>query len=847
MAELRCPVCGQPNPAGTKTCQFCGTSLNLPAASSAAAAPLRPGDEPVKKNTAEFEKVNLPSSQKQTIHPGEEPTKKNTAELERALPSWLRALRDKSDVSPTEPAAPPTKESQTSAPEESPAPPPLGPVPEWLSGLGSAAAGEQEIPDWLSSLRSKGGMEADEPAAPSAPDQDAKQDTRATPGGKPQPAPVQPPPAPQPPPANEEGLPVWLQNLQNEGSKLVEETPGPPPDNQDVSDWLSKLPPAPSEAQATPAEELPDWLKKLKDQTTPAEGEATPPSASTAELTPEWLARLQAEAETQTEAASAAAAKQEEIPEWLSKLETKAGTGVTAPAAPAFSEAPPVSPAELTGPPPDWLSKLQAGIAAASEAEEKKQEFEVAPQPPPESPPSEPLPDWLSGIQPTTPPPGETPALIIAREDQMPPSAGEAAFSMETPDWLSKLKPEQAREEQPQAAPGTPEEGQPPESLEPGELPSWVQAMRPVEAVVAEAKAAPPAESPVAEQNGPLAGLSGVLPAVPGMGPLRKPPAYATKLQASEAQQRYADSLEKLVHAETIPQPAPSTLRISSHLLRWLLVLLLFVAVGAPIVTGVQVVPTATLPPVEEVQATYTLIAQLPPNSPVLVVFDYEPALSGELEAAEENVVGQLVTAHALLTLISTSPTGPALAEHFLQTTLPGAKLQSGQAYVNLGYLAGGPTGILDFASWPSKAAPFAWSTDPKVDGYNAWAMPPLQGVVAISDFKAIFVLTDSADTGRNWIEQAGPFLGGTPMLMVISAQAEPMMRPYFDSGQLKGLVTGLAGGKAYEQSVQHPGLGQAYWNPFSTGLLMAEISLLVGGIWSAVLAWRERKRLEEA
>jgi hypothetical protein len=124
--------------------------------------------------------------------------------------------------------------------------------------------------------------------------------------------------------------------------------------------------------------------------------------------------------------------------------------------------------------------------------------------------------------------------------------------------------------------------------------------------------------------------------------------------------------------------------------------------------------------------------------------------------------------------------------------------------------------------------------------------MPPLQGITSISDFKAVFVLTDSADTGRNWIEQAGPSLGSTPMLMVISAQAEPMMRPYFDSGQLKGLVTGLAGGKAYEQAVQRPGLGQTYWNPFSTGLSMAEIILLVGGIWSAVLAWRERKRREE-
>jgi hypothetical protein len=588
---------------------------------------------------------------------------------------------------------------------------------------------------------------------------------------------------------------------------------------------------------------LPDWLKELKEQA--AETEASQPPAPAAELTPEWLTRIQAEAEIQEEAARSAAAKHEDIPDWLSKLETKAGTGATAPASPAFSGEPPVTPTELNGPPPDWLSRLQADVAAASDAQEKKEEFEPAPEPPPESLPAAPLPDWLSGIQPTVPPAGGTPALIIGQEGKVPPSAGEAAFSMETPDWLSKLKPEQGRQESPQPIPSAQEE-QPSESLEPGDLPSWVQAMRPVEAVVSEAKAVSPTEGQVTEQHGPLAGLRGVLPAVPGLGPLRKPPAYTTKLQASETQQRYADSLEKLVYAENTPRAVRSTLRISSHLLRWIIVVLLFLAVGLPIVTGAQFVPTTTLPPPEEVQATYTLIGQLAPDSPVLVAFDYEPGLSGELEAATENVVGQLISAKALLTFISTSPTGPALAEHFLQTTQPAGRLQSGQTYVNLGYLAGGPTGILNFASWPAKAAPFAWSTDPSVDGYNAWVMPPLQGVVNLSDFKAIFVLTDSADTGRNWIEQAGPSLGSTPMLMVISAQAEPMMRPYYDSGQLKGLVTGLAGGKAYEQALQHSGLGQAYWNSFSTGLLMAEILILVGGAWSAFLAWREHKRKEE-
>lgn len=99
--------------------------------------------------------------------------------------------------------------------------------------------------------------------------------------------------------------------------------------------------------------------------------------------------------------------------------------------------------------------------------------------------------------------------------------------------------------------------------------------------------------------------------------------------------------------------------------------------------------------------------------------------------------------------------------------------------------------------------------------------------------------MTDSADTARVWIEQAGPMLGNTPMAMVISAQAEPMVRPYLDSGQIKGLVTGLAGGKAYEQSLQRPGLGSIYWNAFSAGLCSAELLIGIGGLLGILAAWR--------
>jgi hypothetical protein len=532
------------------------------------------------------------------------------------------------------------------------------------------------------------------------------------------------------------------------------------------------------------------------------------------------------------------AATGESLPVWLSDLEAKTGPESTAPAPIFNSELPPSSAARDET--PDWLSQFQADVSAAEEQEAKKEQFEVAPPPPAKVKGTGPLPDWLAGINRTTTPSDRTPALIANDEDTAPEEKDDAAFSMETPEWLSRLKPEKAEE----ITSGGDAEISTPENLEVSELPSWVQAMRPVESVVAEAKATLQEDAQVTELSGPLAGLHGVLPVSPGLGLLRKPPAYPTILQVTDSQQRYAAAFERLISSETQPQAAKRGRLVSNRLWRWLIAGLLILAVGLPLSTRIPVTPASKLQPPEVLNA-FTLIGSLPSNAPVLVVFAYDPALSGELEAAASPLMDHLLLQGPRLALISTNPTGPALAERFLHDTsasplVAGHNYLAGQQYVNLGYLAGGSSGVLYFAISPAEAAPFT------MDDQQAWQLPPLQGIQKLSDFAAIIVLTDNADSGRVWIEQTGSTIGNTAMLMVISAQAEPMILPYYDSGQIKGLVTGLAGGEAYGQTFVRPdaqtGLAQSYWNSFSAGTLVAELLIVVGALWSAVTGWRTHR-----
>ncbi len=889
MAEIRCPQCGKPNPKELEECQFCGARIKPTLASTPIdSQPIKAGEEPIKRDTSEFEKVKPPAEG--PIRPGEAPTKKNTAELERALPSWLQSLRKgeepAGEIAGSTPGIdmPAASQSGTSTGTSD---------LDWLAGLGQQAASEEseEVPDWLASLRGGNPTPAEPDTTPDAniPVEEADwmkslgNELRA--GAQEPGEPALAASASNVPPASSEDFPDWLKGLQEESASSSQ--PAAPQESGDMPSWLSDLPGEPAAqtpveppVSPTPAEELPDWLDQFKDKTTapapepaadadstpdwlaglsstgiaiPAaaeslpEAEAAPSSGleSTGEM-PDWLNQLKqkaSEPETAsgsepdwlnsfgTEPGTPTSAPGESTPEWLSNLEQKSGAGSGTPAAVFGGEI--VDGGAVPGEAPDWLSKLQADMSAAQQAEEQQEEFEVAP---PVKKDTGPLPDWLSGIETTEAAASAAPALIVGDESNASGQEGEAAFAMETPDWLSKLKPEE-REKAAQAEPETAGE----ENLEAAELPSWVQAMRPVEAVVsAEPKTTPLEEvgGPV-EQSGPLAGLQGVLPAAPGLGPLRKPPAYSIKLQVTENQQKYAAYLERLVSQETQAKGPGAARLASSRLWRWLITALLFAVVLLSLLTGVPSMPESGLQPPEMVDA-FTAVGNLAPDSAVLVVFDYDPALFGELEAAAAPVIDHLLVQGPRLAIISTSPTGPALAEQFLLETQASHQYKRGVQYVDLGYLAGGPTGVLGFASNPRATS--------GADG--DWDLPPLANVDELSDFALIIILTDNADTGRVWIEQTRAaidndtpaYTDDTPILMAISAQAEPMLLPYYDSGQVQGIVTGLVGGKTYEETRDQSGLASGYWGAFSMATTAAVLLITGGAVWGALTSARARK-----
>jgi hypothetical protein len=217
---------------------------------------------------------------------------------------------------------------------------------------------------------------------------------------------------------------------------------------------------------------------------------------------------------------------------------------------------------------------------------------------------------------------------------------------------------------------------------------------------------------------------------------------------------------------------------------------------------------------------------------------DYEPTLAGELEAAAGPLLDQIVVARQPnLTFVSSSANNSALVERLLAnakinkpTSAGGQGYQLDAQYFNAGYIPGGSTGVRGFIDHPQ-------------------AVMPSVKANLFSEFAAVIIITDQAESSQSWIEQialakqADQALANQPLLVVSSAQAGPLLQPYVSSKQVTGIIIGLADAARYEyMNTSRPGTALAYWDAFSAGLFLAILSIILGGLWNIISGFRARR-----
>ena len=560
MATLRCPKCGKNNPDLLEVCQFCQTPLKPDSV-------LHIGQTPTKKNTGELEAV-LPdwlknvrqqakdSAEEETQMPAQSKVEKDeppdllaglvsqsSAGDDDEIPDWLASINPSASLKPAAPASTPAPESDFFAQfnRSEPAPvskPPQEDVPPSLEEPADQmpASPEDELSKWFAQASAQPEEIVEIEPETERPGEAAWVSPFDAPLSSQQ----------EPAPKEQEDL-SWLHNLEDASKQTGElqtpkqgmdwaqsfETPSTPSGSQEDLSWLDNLggiEETPQQASERPSAAGDDmgWLNNLGGTVEPQPFDASPakpvsaaPFTSGEDLS--WLNNLGGTSEPAqpAEAAPEGLSSSQEDLSWLNNLGGEPGQQYTPPFAESVpesaSEAAPAGNEELEQ--PDWLKSAMEvpsmpppgdvslnWFADKDQPREEPASASGTPQPPPFS-------DMFSAS-------GEPPSVASQDVDSL--------FSVEMPDWLARSEPtaDTSASSQTDFPPAGSEE-----SLAPVDLPSWVQAMRPMEAVISETGAG--AEDEPEETQGPLAGLRGVIPGM-AVGASMRPKAISLKLQATD-------------------------------------------------------------------------------------------------------------------------------------------------------------------------------------------------------------------------------------------------------------------------------------------------------------------------
>jgi hypothetical protein len=661
---------------------------------------------------------------------------------------------------------------------------------------------------------------------------------------------------------------------------------GSPAGGEPSADWLARLRdqggPTPGgtrelqgESDAPTDEEANDWLARIRAKTgdeTPQASQDEPPaddvfSRSRPSGPAESVGPVAAFSESKEGEAAAAQGPEptptQDEPEWLKRLRARRSVESPSGATPPPSFPAPQAPSK--GLPPDWMHTPQEegapgpAQAAAGTAPERMRDIRPeAPAAPPAEPPAAPpagspspstaafageddeyrgayaekeIPDWLTAARDEALAPTEAPAPSSepAAPIEIPPLE-ELLAPGALPEWLTAESPVTG----PVTGPPTQSE-----ALEQAVLPPWLRAMRPVEGPIARKREAVEAEERV-ESAGPLAGLRGVLPPKVEVEVGRHPPVLPSQLEIPPTHAAHAELLQRIVSTpESRAVPRARRMARSRPWGGLVVSVILIAAMFVPWFTQTAVFARPSVVAVETLQ-TANIINALPLDRPLLIAVDYDAATSAELEAAALAVVDHVMTIGAPIVTVSTRPVGAALAERLMaRTRAAHPQYVSGTNYFPLGYLPAGPIGLRAFSADPWLAV-FGQSPPP------GWPPSTIDALHSAANFSAILLLASEPSVLQSWIEQVHTAAPSVPMVAVVSAAAEPLVRPYYESASpaLQGMVVGLAGAEAYEclnatdpasGRCGRPGVADPMWDMFGMAVLTSVMILLVGGVASLI------------
>ncbi|MCZ7569153.1 MAG: hypothetical protein M5U01_11290 [Ardenticatenaceae bacterium] len=333
------------------------------------------------------------------------------------------------------------------------------------------------------------------------------------------------------------------------------------------------------------------------------------------------------------------------------------------------------------------------------------------------------------------------------------------------------------------------------------------------------------------EGTGLLSGVRGPIPvepvsALPHPSP-RLPDVTPSPITAS------ADAAALFAQIAAGPFPlapvAPETKRRPSLPL---LDLALLLAVIVPLALRLELfAPPAS----SAVPAYLSMIENLPPESLVLVAFDYESGLADDLEPGVSATLRHLNSRNARIVALSTVPQGAALAQRLWRQLSP-AGAGYGEHFVNLGYVPGGEVGLRAlFDQGLAERRDF-------IEGVPLRDLAIGQGASDLASVNLIIIASGESRDVQRWVEQIGSQRPDLPFLVATTALAAPVLVPYQASGQLHSMLGGISAVAAYEQALGASPVAFRRLDALTVAVAFFTLAVVLGNL-AALVGWL-RKRL---
>jgi len=246
--------------------------------------------------------------------------------------------------------------------------------------------------------------------------------------------------------------------------------------------------------------------------------------------------------------------------------------------------------------------------------------------------------------------------------------------------------------------------------------------------------------------------------------------------------------------------------------------------------------PPITIEVSKETQDAYDVIDAIPPDgNPLLLSFDYDPASAAELTPMAEAVLRHCFAKRIRVLGISLqySGQGAGIAAEVMPRIAREFGREQNIDWAFLGFQPSAIVAMLQIGEDIKRTFPTDYYRTP-VD-----EIPLMANIQNFDQIPAVLTVAGTA-VGEYWATYPG-MRYGVKVVTGLTAVSVADILPFYQSGQIKGVLGGLKGAAEYEKLVAHPGSGTAGMRSQKVVHYMIILFIVLGNI--AYLATRGRSR----